>query len=135
MLYRHGRDVHCQLPPDRFSVSLNILASDPAMPWRDQYRFDLARGTIAEALTTTSAEVALMLAVHFHDDGPGLARHFARTHPVARMRVAALDALADAAPGDADVRRMFERAADAADARVAGHARMRLRGFSGPGDR
>ena len=38
MLYRMRRDIHVQLPPDDFSVSLNILGADPGQPWLDLER-------------------------------------------------------------------------------------------------
>ena len=123
MLYRMRRDVHRQLPPDAFSVSLNVLAYDPAQPWVEQYRFDVERGTVGEGLTTAPSEALLALAVHLAD-GVDLAHHLARTHPFARMRVTALDALASAE--DADARRALEVAADDADRYVAAHARARL---------
>ncbi|MDP5280554.1 transposase [Sphingomonas sp. DG1-23] len=123
MLYRMRRDIHVQLPPDSFSVSLNILGADPAQPWLDQYRFDIGRGVIAEGLTCTGAEALLAVAVHIAN-GADLAASFARTHPCERMRVTALDALASARPDAADA--IFERAAGAASRYVAGHARTRL---------
>ena len=39
MLYRKNRDIHVQLPPDEFSVSINILAHSG--PRDRQYSFDL----------------------------------------------------------------------------------------------
>lgn len=107
LLYRAHRDVHAQLPPDSFSVSLNILAADPLQSWRSQYRFDLERGTIAEALTTAPAEVLATLAMAL---GGGNARDvvdaISRRHPVPRMRATAFAALAAAGDDEA-----WERAA------------------------
>lgn len=123
MLYRMRRDVHVQLPPDSMSVSLNILGADPAQPWLDQYRFDIARGTIAQGLTVTAAEALVAIAAHI-GNGLDLAERFSRHHPCARMRVAALDALASALPEEAAAR--FARAAADPDRLVAGHARARL---------
>jgi hypothetical protein len=123
MLYRMRRDVHVQLPPDSMSVSLNILGADPAQPWLDQYRFDIARGTIAEGLTVTAAEALVAIAVHV-GNGLDLAERFARAHPCPRIRVTALDALASALPDEAAA--LFARAAGDADRFVAGHARARL---------
>ena len=123
MLYRMRRDVHCQRPPDAFSVSLNVLAYDPAQPWVEQYRFDVARGTVLEGLTTAPSEGLLALAVHLAD-GVDLADHLARTHPFARMRTTALDALLSA--DRAASARVLAHAADDPDARVATHARARL---------
>jgi hypothetical protein len=123
MLYRMRRDVHVQFPPDAMSVSLNILGSDPAQPWLDQYRFDIASGTIAAGLTVTAAEALVALAVHL-GNGVDLAQDFARHHPCARMRVTALDALASARPDEAPA--LLAYAADDPDRFVAGHARARL---------
>ncbi|MDR6096103.1 hypothetical protein [Stenotrophomonas sp. SORGH_AS_0321] len=33
LLYRALKDIHSQLPPDSFSVSLNIFATGPGEPW------------------------------------------------------------------------------------------------------
>lgn len=125
MLYRMRRDVHVQLPPDSFSVSLNILGSDPAQPWLDQYVFDVAGGGIARAITSTAAEALLMLAAQMGGNGLDLAHDFARRHPCERMRVTAIDALAAADPHEA--RAILARAAESPSAYVAGHARLRLR--------
>lgn len=123
MLYRMRRDIHVQLPPDAFSVSLNILGADPAQPWLDQYRFDIGRGVIAQSLTCTAAEALLTLAVHL-GNGRDLAAAFARRHPCDRMRTTALDALASAS--DAKAQALLERACESPSAYVAGHARNRL---------
>ena len=123
MLYRMRRDIHVQLPPDSMSVSLNILGSDPAQPWLDQYRFDIRAGTVSEGLTVTAAEALVAIAVHVCD-GLDLAEAFARRHPCPRMRVAALDALASALPDFAAT--LFARATGDPDRFVAGHARARL---------
>lgn len=95
MLYRAHRDVHVQHPPDSLSVSLNILARDPAQLWRDQYHYDVTRGTILRAMTTAPAEALVALAVHFGGgNGIDLAATFARRHPSPRMRQTATAALA-----------------------------------------
>jgi hypothetical protein len=130
MLYRARRDVHVQLPPDDFSVSLNILACDPGQVWRDQFRFDIAAGMIAETLTTAPAEALLALGVHFGGgDGLDLAALTARCHPSARMRVAAIGALASAQTDPNDRHAILAAAADDVNAYVAGHARHCLRRF------
>jgi hypothetical protein len=129
MLYRMRRDVHAQLPPDSFSVSLNILGSDPAQPWLDQYVFDTGSGTIERAITCTGAEALLTLAVHCEGNGADLAFDFARTHPCDRMRVTALGALASAMPREAEA--FLIRAADSPSAYLAAHARRHLAAQTG----
>jgi hypothetical protein len=104
MLYRAHRDIHLQLPADSLSVSINIVETSHSTTFRDQYRFDLERGTVAGIMTRTSLEPMLMLAAH-HGGGNGidLLDDFAARHPSERVRWAALRARAGAAP-DLDAR-------------------------------
>lgn len=133
MLYRMQRDVHVQLPPDSFSVSLNILGQHPSHPWIDQYRFDIARGTIAEGLTTAPSEGLVALAAHLGGgNGLDLAEHLIRRHPHPRMRRTAVAALASANGSTGDRRALLERAARDGDAEVRSAARHAL--DSGPGN-
>ena len=114
-----------QLPPDRFSVSLNIMAYDLAQPWRSQYRFDVERDIIAEALTVTAAEALANLAVQFGGgDGLDLAHHLVRRHPSARMRRTVIDALAAREADAAGRAGVYALATD--DAALARHARRKL---------
>lgn len=115
MLYRAHRDIHSQLPPDRLSVSLNIMDEGEHVPWRDQYIVDLDHGTIAKRPTTTPAEMLLRCAVHLTDNGKDVAEQFARMHPVPRVRASAFAALAAIAD---DPRAVLERGLGDADARV-----------------
>jgi len=109
MLYRMQRDVHVQLPPDAFSVSLNILGQHPSHPWIDQYRFDIARNMIAEGLTTAPSEGLVTLAVHLGGgNGLDLADHLRRHHPHPRMRRTAEAAFASAT-GDGRIRSDADR--------------------------
>lgn len=99
VLYRAHRDVHSQLPPERFSVSLNLI--DRAVPAarRPQYRYDPSNDRISGTLTTAPAEILLDLATRLGGgDGIDLAIRFARRHPSPRMRMTALSALRQAAP-------------------------------------
>ncbi|MFC3785621.1 hypothetical protein GGR90_003398 [Sphingopyxis italica] len=115
MLYRAHRDIHSQLPPESLSVSLNIMDEGEHIPWRDQYIVDLEAGTIARRPTLTSGELLLRCAVHLTANGRDIADHFARAHPVPRVRANALAALAAVA---ADPRAILERGMADADARV-----------------
>ena len=124
LLYRMRDDVHAQLPPDAFSVSLNILGYDAAQPWLDQYRFDIRGNCIAQVLTSTPAEALVTLAVGADlPNALDLAESFAACHPCDRMRITALDALVRSAP---DPLAALERAADDPSRRIAGHARQLL---------
>lgn len=122
MLYRAHRDVHVQLPPDAFSVSLNVLAQAPEQAWRSQYRFDVARDRVAQELTVARSEALLTIAAAT-GDGIDLACTLARRHPAGRMRRTALASLSVAAHP-----RVFEAAAADPDPLVARAARARLAG-------
>ncbi|WP_171005294.1 transposase, partial [Sphingopyxis sp. 2PD] len=122
MLYRAHRDIHRQLPPESLSVSLNIMDEGDHVPWRDQYIVDLGRqadgrGTIAKRPTLTSSEMLLRCAVHLSDDAHDIAAHFAKAHPVPRVRANAIAALAAAAEGEGRAA-VLERGMGDADARV-----------------
>lgn len=126
MLYRAHRDVHVQLPPDAFSISLNVLGYDLAQPWRSQYRFDVERDIVAEALTATPSEALVAIAAHLGGEGGvGLARELAAHHPAPRMRATAAIALASVAGPDGAVT-VWEAAADDPDPLVARLARRTL---------
>ena len=122
MLYRAHRDIHSQLPPESLSVSLNIMDEGEHVPWRDQYIVDLGqrtdgRGTIARRPTLTSGEMLLRCAVHLTDNGKDIADHFAKAHPVPRVRANAIAALAAVEEG-AGRAEVLERGMRDCDARV-----------------
>lgn len=126
MLYRARRDVHLQLPPDSFSVSLNILGYDPGQAWRDQFRFDVATNSIATGLTTAPSEALVALAVPFGGgNGRDLAEHLAARHPNPRMRLTALTALASIEADAGDRHALFAAAIDDPDPYLSARARER----------
>lgn len=117
MLYRAHRDIHSQLPPERLSVSLNIMDEGEHIPWRDQYIVDLEHGTIARRPTLTGGEMLLRCAVHLSDNGQDIAEQFAQAHPVPRVRANAIAALAAIAEGEGRAA-VLERGLRDGDARV-----------------
>ena len=117
MLYRAHRDIHGQLPPERLSVSLNIMEEGDHIPWRDQYIVDLERGIIARRPSLTQSEMLLRCAVHLTDNGKDIAEHFAKAHPVPRVRANAIAALAGVKEGAARTA-VLERGLRDGDARV-----------------
>ena len=112
MLYRKHRDVHCQLPPDALSVSLNIVAVSPSSDFRDQYSFDLQRSEVAAIINHSAMETLIRVAAHCGGaNGIDLVEHCAGSHPSGRTRFAALQAKASLLP-DLDGRiALFEEAA------------------------
>ncbi len=132
MLYRARRDVHAQLPPDSFSVSLNILGYDPGQAWRDQFRFDVAANTISGGLSTAPSEALVALAVPFGGgNGLDLAEQFAKRHPSPRMRMTALTALSSVEVEPEDRHALFAAAIDDPDRYVSARARERCRLIAG----
>lgn len=121
--YRAHRDVHCQLPADSLSVSLNVMHAGGAHGWLDQYRFDLEQGRISGILGHGASEAFLRIAVGLGgEEAFDLAECFAHTHPSDRMRLAAWDALASVAENRDEV---WRRAESCGSRLVAGEARLR----------
>lgn len=115
LLYRANRDIHDQRPPDSLSVSINVMPLTPAQRRRRQYRFDVARGRVAEGMTATAGELLLRVAVGLGaGDGEALARDVMAGHADPRMRLAAWAAL------DAGLGAPAPRAALAEEALAAG---------------
>ena len=125
--YRAHRDVHAQWPPDRLSVSLNVMATNPAQGWCDQYAFDPASDTIARVLSPNSTETFLRLAVAVGGEAADdLARHIGRTHPSDRLRFAAFEARAEQAR-DAASRDAVWREGERSGCRMVAEAASRRR--------
>ena len=128
LLYRAHRDVHDQKPPDSLSVSINIMEAGNRAPWFDQYRFDVARGTIAGLLSATGFEAVLALTAHLGGgDGQGLLDDVAVRHPTDRIRFGAIRALASVAGCEDERIAIVERGAARGGAGVAARCAAHLR--------
>jgi hypothetical protein len=126
MLYRAHLDVHAQLPADSLSVSLNIMHTQGAQSWLDQYKFDLERREIAAILSPGPSEAFVKLAVALGSlEALDLAHSFARKHPSDRMRLAAWNALASQAGSGAARDALWREAEGAGSRLVAMEARNR----------
>lgn len=133
MHYRAHHDVHRQLPPESLSVSLNVVAADPAAGWFDQYGFDVETDTITGVLNPTSTEVFLRLAVGLGGaEALDLAERFGRTHPSDRLRLACFEAKATLAAAPASVDAIWREAELCGSRLVAEEARSRRRILSLP---
>lgn len=118
MHYRAHRDVHRQWPPDKLSVSLNILHVGRAQAWFDQYRFDVEANEVAGIVNEGASECLLRIAAGLGGaEALDLADHFARHHPSDRMRLAAWEARAGAEP-DVASRDAVWREAEASGSRM-----------------
>jgi hypothetical protein len=89
-LYRAKRDVHIQLPPDRLSVSINLIPRGDAEK-ELQFQIDEASGTICRYLDFTGTEVAIRLAglMGSRECLEALAR-VSQQHPSSKIRALAL---------------------------------------------
>ena len=123
--YRAHRDVHRQLPPESLSVSLNVVAVDPAAGWLDQYGFDIEADRVTGALNPTSTEAFLRIAVGLGGaEALDLADRFGRHHPSDRLRLACFEARA-ALAGAEEANAIWREAERCGSRMVAEEARMR----------
>ena len=128
MLYRASRDVHTQSPPDDLSITLNLMASPDTVRLRDHYHFDLRTSTLMDypvdndsSMRRTLLHVAAKVG---GDRTQELLAYLANCHPCRRTRLAAFDALAVTAAGNAtDV---WEQACRSTDPFVVKEGRARL---------
>lgn len=96
MMYRKSVDIHTQLPPPDTSISINLMVQPPRVEYREQYCFDIAKGTIADYVEgPVDYQVSLLsLAASLGDDNlidPLLA--IARNGLSGRTRAAAVRAV------------------------------------------
>lgn len=130
--YRAHRDVHAQLPADSLSVSLNVMHTNAAQGWFDQYRFDLDRRTVGAILAPGPTEAFLKVAVALGgDEAIDLAHHFARSHPSDRLRLNAWDALAAREAGMTQKDALWRQAEMAGSRLVAAEAKARRAELAG----
>ncbi|WP_295519252.1 transposase [uncultured Stenotrophomonas sp.] len=94
LLYRAFMDVHQQMAPDEFSVSINIMEHSLRSVTMDQYEFEPGTGTISQIINRSSASALFMIAAGDTDgEAQQLLRDVFRCHPMERVRMAALEAL------------------------------------------
>lgn len=128
MHYRAHRDVHRQLPPENLSVSLNVVAADPAAGWFDQYGFDVEADAVTGVLNPTSTEVFLRLAVGLGGaEALDMAERFGRIHPSDRLRLACFEARAMVAENAPAADAIWREAERCGNRLVAEEARSRRR--------
>ena len=69
MLYRASVDVHDQLPPEAFSISLNIVENTARSRCINQYSFDLDARSISRLINVTPAPAIFAAAAHLDPEG------------------------------------------------------------------
>ncbi len=99
LLYRAFTDVHQQLAPEEFSVSINIMEHSLRSVTMDQYEFEPGTGTISQIINRSSASALFMIAAGDADgEAQQILRDVFRSHPMERVRMAALEALVANSP-------------------------------------
>lgn len=98
MIYEANRDVHAQLPPADFSITLNFMPATDSVRLRDQFFFDLERRVLMDYpgdLDVSKRVSMLKIAQHLGDgDTTQLLHDLSAGHPCRRTRLAAFEALA-----------------------------------------
>jgi hypothetical protein len=103
MFYRANRDIHTQLPPDEFSISINLLIARPGQGLAgNQFWFDVEKGVIQapiDRITLTSSIFSCRLAAFLGDSSrlPPLQR-ITQQHQNAQVRAQAYRSLVQLDP-------------------------------------
>lgn len=97
MLYRAFKDIHDQLPADKFSISLNIMENSIRASVMDQYAFNLSERKVAKLINRMPSDPIFSVAAALGDDGlDEMLLSISRRHPLDRVRLAAMSARAHA---------------------------------------
>lgn len=106
MLYRPHRDIHTQLPPKEFSMSLNLMvANEEKASLTHQYYFDVENQCIKDYVESYSTKrVSMVNAMRFIGDESSvdILWNVARRHPCNRTRISAFESLIALKPEEAD---------------------------------
>jgi len=95
MLYRAHKDVHDQLPADKFSISLNVMESTLRPLITDQYAFNTKTKKIKSLLNRHNALIIMRAALIFGDENAmDIVEHISKNHLLETVRMAAIDAIA-----------------------------------------
>lgn len=128
MHYRAHRDIHSQLPPEKTSISLNILHVDAAQGWFDQYGFDLDSNAVTGVLNPTATETFLRCAVGLGtSEALELAESFGKRHPSERLRLVSFEARAMLCEGSCERDALWRDAELSGSRLVAAEAAARRR--------
>ncbi|HEX8194199.1 MAG TPA: transposase [Allosphingosinicella sp.] len=126
-LYRAHRDVHSQLPPDRLSITLNVMETSPASAYRDQYIFDVAHDQVAAVANPLPHDSLFAAAAALADaESLDMLDRIVRSHASTRVRYSALRARASAAPCIDERRAILERGASGQDLHVRDLVRAKI---------
>jgi hypothetical protein len=115
MLFRSGRDIHIQYPPEELTISLNLLVGSDDAYRHEQYAFDVDHARIADLLLQsgiTNIVGYLRFVASFGGDGRTreLLDGIASRHANRNVRLAAAESAATLAPDAAERERIWDAA-------------------------
>jgi len=131
MLYRASVDIHNQLPPESFSISINVMTNFPEqIAGVNQYMLDLPSGMITSLGNRASLPLLCEVAAEIGDEECiDVLDYLRATHPSPRGRVAAYAALARLRRGEAH--HIWADAVSDPEKHVSVQARIRLARLEG----
>jgi hypothetical protein len=130
ILMRSGIDVHTQLPPQEFSVSLNLLVAEPGGAVSEQYNFDLEKSVIAGIIAAPMSSIISVLtfaAMVGSSNNVEPALRIAESNSNWRVRLAAYECSSFLAEGESEgiwnkaLRDTHARIRELASAHLEGH--------------
>lgn len=103
MVYEASKDIHDQLPPSEFSVSLNLVVNKPELSRKQQFFFDLKEKSIQRFFQDSVRDRFTILEIaKFLGDAETaeVVLTVAKEHPCSRTRGAAYATLIEMCPND-----------------------------------
>jgi hypothetical protein len=101
MLYRAYSDIHMQMPPPSFSMSLNLMIGNRYNGVTQQHYYDVERGVISDYVESISSKrVSVVECLRFigNENSKDLLERLSHLHPCVRTRWAAYETLAALEP-------------------------------------
>lgn len=105
MLYRASTDIHAQHPPQKQSVSINIMFNDQNTLNKEQYYFDVQKGVIDSHVSVSSSGRHLMMEMaklFGNSQSLSIIENISKKHQSAHVRAKAYETIAHIT-GDRDI--------------------------------
>ena len=102
MLYRPSKDIHTQIPPTEFSLSLNLMFNQKEMTaLTHQYYFDIDKSCISgyvESFSSKRVSCIEMLKLVGNENSVDILWDIVNKHPCNRTRLSAIDTISHLKP-------------------------------------
>ena len=110
MLYRAKKDVHYQIPPESFSVSLNLMEDSVDLPRINQYRFNIKDKSVNRILNRNSGPVFASIAAELGNQNTiQLLHDLSKRSPCQRTKTSIVLALCKQLPNTQQVEFLEQR--------------------------